>query len=495
MSPRGTYRRGALVTGAILTSLTLGVGSAMAAGTGSPGIGDPYYPTDGNGGYDVADYNVSIKYDPQSKHLDGTTVVTAKATDALDKFNLDLYKLKVQSVKVDGADAKFQQTGDHELEITPAKQLAKGADFKVEVVYGGTPEAIRDSVGKGGWQISQSGGAFAAGEPHSSTTWYPSNDHPSDKATFHLSATVPKGFSVISNGIEQGTSAATPNGDWVTSKWAEENPMTTYLTTVGIDKWQMDRSKLADGTPVVDTYAPGAENMRDKEKQLPKVLEFLSSKFGKYPQPAAGGIFLSDPINFSLELQSRPIYTVGVDMETIVHENAHEWWGDSVSVHRWKDICLNECFASYAQWMWREGTQNENLDNTYRQEVQAADDTYWSRPLVDMGPGNEFTAVYDKGQLALHALRRQIGEDAFNKVIKQWPAQHKDGNASWDEFEAFVKQVSGQKDLDGFFQQWFHGKQRPEDKYLWPGPLKPAQQGTVKPHHTPNPVAQQEHHS
>ncbi len=488
MSPRGAYRSGALVTGALLTSLALSIGPAIAAGVGSPGAGDPYYPNDGNSGYDVADYNVAITYEPATKHLDGTTTVSAKAGEELSQFTLDLRKLEVTSVKVDGAQAKFSRTDDHELVITPSKPVARGSDFTVEVAYRGVPEPIQDAVGKGGWQISQSGGAFAAGEPHSATSWYPANDHPSDKATFHLAASVPKGWQVISNGIDRGT---TDEGSWTTSRWSEDTPMTTYLSTVGIDKWQIDRSQLADGTPVVDTYAPGAEGMREQEKRLPEVLDFLSSKFGKYPHTAAGGIFLADPINFSLELQTRPIYTVGVDLETIVHENAHEWYGDSVSVHRWKDICLNECFASYAQWMWREAKEGEKLDDTYRQEVKAADQSYWARPLVDMGAGKEFTAVYDKGQLALHALRRKIGEDAFHKIIKEWPALHRDGNASWADFEGYVKQVSGQN-LDGFFQEWFHGTKVPEDQYLWPGDLKPGTIQSLPTHHRPNQV--QHHH-
>lgn len=469
MTRRNGYRRAAVVAGSLLSSITLAAGTALAAGAGSPGAGDPYYPTDGNGGYDVADYDVNITYDPASRHLDGTTKITATTTKDLSRFNLDLHELHVDSVAVNGKKAEFDRARKHELVISPANPLPQGEKFTVTVKYAGTPEPIVDPVGKGGWQITQSGGAFAAGEPHSATTWFPANDHPSDKATFHLTARVPQGWKVVSNGVRRDVAA---RDGWTTARWAAEKPMATYLTTIGIDKWTIERSKLADGTPVVNAYAPGAEGAREKEQRLPEILNFLGSKFGEYPFDAAGGIFLAKPISFSLETQTRPIYTKGVPLSTIVHEQAHQWYGDSVSVDNWRDICLNECFASYSTWLWSEAKEGQDLDQRYREAVRSADQQFWSRKLVDMGAGNEFTAVYDKGPLALHALRRQIGDQAFDKILKAWPAQHRGGNATWEEFEALTERVSGQQ-LDGFFRAWFHGDTKPAEEYLWPGPLNP----------------------
>lgn len=469
MTRRATARRAGLTTGCVVASLALATGTALAAEAGSPGIGDPYYPTDGNGGYDVADYDVNVSYDPPSQHLDGTTKIAARATQDLDRFNLDLHKLNVRSVTVDGEPAQFSRAGDHELVVNPKDQLSQDESFDVEVVYDGKPEPIEDSVGTGGWQTSQSGGAFAAGQPHSASAWYPVNDHPRDKAKFHLAARVPEGWKVVSNGTERSTGTA---DGWTTSEWASENPMASYLTTIGVDKWDVRRSQLSDGTPVVDAYAPGAEAAERNERRLPEILDFLSSKFGEYPHASAGGIFLADPIGFSLETQTRPVYTVKADLDTIVHEQAHQWYGDSVSIDKWRDICQNECFASYAQWMWQEEKEGQNLDQKYRDAVRTESPEFWSGKLVDMGQGEEFTSVYDKGQLAVHALRRQIGEPAFDRVLKEWPQLHRGGNAHWEQFEQLTERISGQ-DLDGFFQEWFHGDRIPSEQYLWPGPLHP----------------------
>ncbi|TDV40727.1 M1 family metallopeptidase [Actinophytocola oryzae] len=436
----------------------------------SDSAGDPYYPKDGNGGYDVTAYHVQISYDPASHELTGDTLVTSKAAEDLSTFNLDLQGLDVQSVTVGSADAKFTRSGDHELVITPPTPVASGATFETRVKYSGVPEAAEEgTLGENGWQLSSSGGAFAAGEPHSATSWYPANDTPKDKATFKLDARVPDGWSVISNGVD---SAPTEGGDgWTTYHWNEPSRIATYLTTVGIDKWTFDRSTLSDGTPVVSAYAPGTEDKQSIEARLPEILDFLASKFGPYPQSAAGGIYVNENIGFSLETQTRPIYASWAEESVVVHENAHQWYGDSVSVDGWKDICLNECFASYASWLWDEAKNGANLDDEYRKEVARGTDRLWSGKLYDMGPGNEFTAVYEKGPLALHALRRLIGDEAFDRVLKEWPAKHKDSNASWPEFEQFTQQIAG-KDLSGFFKAWFHDDTQPADEYLYPGPLR-----------------------
>lgn len=434
------------------------------------GAGDAYYPEDGNPGYDVTAYHVSISYDPAKQALTGDTLVTAKATGELTEFNLDLQGLEVSAVTVGDKEAKFTREGEHELVITPAAPVASGDTFETRVKYSGTPESAEaGSLGENGWQRSSSGGAFAAGEPHSATSWYPANDTPKDKATFKLDARVPNGWSVISNGVE---SPATPGGDgWTTYHWNEPNRVATYLTTVGIDKWTFERSTLPSGTPVVSAYAPGAEDKKTVESRLPEIIAFLESKFGPYPQSAAGGIYINENIGFSLEIQGRPIYAAWAEEPVVVHENAHQWYGNSVTVDQWKDICLNECFASYAQWLWDEAKNGVNLDEQYRTEVARSTDQFWSGKLYDMGAGNEFTSVYDKGPLALHALRREIGDEAFDKVLKDWPAKHRDGNASWPEFEKMVSETAG-KDLTAFFEAWFRSDKQPADEFLYPGPLR-----------------------
>ncbi|GLZ32899.1 peptidase [Lentzea sp. NBRC 105346] len=440
---------------------------AVEAGAGA---GDPYYPADGNSGYDVTNYDLSISYDPSKKHLDGTARITATAAQDLSRFNLDLLGLKVTSVQVGDQPARFAQEGDHELVITPATALASGKPFTTTVVYNGNPQLVSDdSLGRSGWQVSTTGGAFAAGEPHSATTWFPANDTPRDKATLKLTARVPDGWSVIANGVEGPVSRA---DGWTTFTWTEDTPLATYVSTVAIDKWTVVRSTLPDGKPVVDAYAPGTEDKKSLEQRLPEVISVLTPYFGPYPQRAAGGIFVADRIGFSLETQTRPVYAAWADLETIVHENAHQWFGDSVSITTWADICLNECLASYSQWLWAEH-EGQNLDDRYRTRIQElkGETSFWAAKLYDMGKGNEFKGVYTKGLLAMHALRKQVGDQVFKQALQSWVSTHRDGNATWPEFESHFKKASGQQ-LDAFFQAWFRDTKLPADEHLYPGNLR-----------------------
>lgn len=480
MTSPNRWRRRTTVFAAVLACVSLGTGVANAGwGGGKPGsdgAGDSYYPKDGNGGYGVADYDLDVDYVPAAKQLTGTAKISARATESLSSFNLDLHGLTVDSVKVNGLTAKFTRVGD-ELTITPRLTLWRGLPFFTEVKYHGVPEAINDPLlGLNGWQFAKNGGAFAAGEPKSASTWYPVNDTPRDKATFHLAMTVPSEWEVISVGKERGKRTS-PKGT-TTTYWAEDTQTVPYMTTVAIDKWEFERGQLPDGTPILNSYAPGTPaTTKAAEARLPEIIEFLSSKFGKYPIDAAGGIFLAEPIGFSLETMSRPIYSGRAgNVSTIVHENAHQWYGDSVAVDLWKDVCLNECFASYATWLWSEAKDSVDLDARYLTNVKNASDAFWNSPgnkLYDMGPGREFTAVYIKGPLALHALRRTIGEEAFGKVLKTWPSLHSDGNASFLEFQKYVEKVA-RKNLKGFFDAWFYTPAKPAAEYLYPGPLKPT---------------------
>ncbi|WP_028476161.1 M1 family metallopeptidase [Nocardia sp. CNY236] len=434
---------------------------------GAPGLGDPYYPLDGNGGYDVQHYDVDIDYDPPSRLLTATTTINATATQVLHMFNLDFAGPPVQGVSVNGLPAGFVRNGDHELTVSPSLPLLPGLPFTVVVDYAGP---MRDTEGKG-WTFAPSGGAFAAGEPHSATSWYPLNDTPLDKATFELHATVPAEWEVVSNGVR---TEDTVHGDQRTVSWVAAQPIAGYLTTVAIDRFDYLVQRRADGTALVSAFAPNAGHQRELEQRLPEILDFAENLYGPYPFETAGGIYLDADIGFALETQTRPIYGLWSDLQTVVHEVAHQWWGNSVSVRRWSDICLNECFASYtADYLWPERTAGADVDQHYLQTIREYRDDaeFWRIPLENPGAGYEFTSVYYRGPLFLHALRRQIGDEAFFAVVRDFPAAHAYGNASISEFRMFV-QSRVATDLTGFFDAWLNRTTPPAPEYLFPGLLR-----------------------
>ncbi|MGS0684350.1 M1 family aminopeptidase [Nakamurella sp. GG22] len=227
---------GALASALVITSLTPATAAGPVAATpsstapspGSDGIGDPYYPLDGNGGYDVSHYDLNVDYRKDSGVLTGTTRIQAKATQSLSSFNLDLEQLTVQSVKVNGRPAQYTHTG-HELVVTPRKALSNGRTFTVEIKYSGVPHSENFIV--------KDDGAVTIGIPHVAASWFPSNDHPSDKASYKIAITTDKGLEAISNGnlISQRRS-----GQSVTSTWVTKEPMASYLATMEIGNFKVN---------------------------------------------------------------------------------------------------------------------------------------------------------------------------------------------------------------------------------------------------------------
>jgi len=208
-----------IVPGALAATLLLAIPAAASSGTvGAPGIGDPYYPASGNGGYDVSHYGLRLKYQPTTDLLEGTATILATTTQDLTRFNLD-FGLAVSEVRVNGKKASYARTGAQELEITPVAPLAKGKDVSVVVRYAGKPSELKIN-GWTAWARTPDGGV-AAQEPESAVWWYPSNDHPLDKATYDISVSVPDGTQAISNGVLQSQSSKL---GWTRFNWRSDKP-------------------------------------------------------------------------------------------------------------------------------------------------------------------------------------------------------------------------------------------------------------------------------
>jgi aminopeptidase N len=429
---------------------------------GADGIGDPYFPKSGNGGYDVGGYDLNLTYEPSAGRLRGTATITATATQDLSRFNLDLSGLTAGAVTVDGAAARHRADGA-ELVVTPARGVPRGTAFTVVVNYAGNPAPVGSEVlGKGGWLRTQDG-AFALGQPESASSWYPVNDHPSDKATFRLAMTVPDGLSVLSNGVPGRNSTASGRTTWT---WAEDAPMASYLSFVVIGKYRVE-STTHQGKPMITAIPESLPEDGVADRSIAataEVADYLASVFGPYPFGSYGGIVLDDErISFALENQTRPVYgvaffTADTNTGVVAHEIAHQWFGDSVALERWQDIWLNEGFATYAEWLWAEHKGRSTVQAQFDRRYGSFD---WSEPPGSPGPDGIFgPAVYQRGAMTVHALRKQIGDDAFFTLLKSWTAEHRNGTATTEDFIAAAERVSG-KQLDAFFQDWLFGKKRP----------------------------------
>ncbi|MFD3588795.1 M1 family metallopeptidase [Streptomyces sp. NPDC058683] len=440
------------------------IAAAPAPTPGADGIGDPYFPQLGNGGFDARHYDLDVAYAPDTGRLDGRTTLTARATQNLSSFDLDLQKLEVTRVEVNGRRAEFTRTGD-EITVTPRNRLSKGHEFTVSVTYGGIPVALNGPIVFGsdyGW-MRTADGVFVACEPNAASTWFPSSDHPSDKATYDIRIKAPKGLTGVSNGrlvstYDKGASSY--------SHWRENRPMATYLATATIGKFDVRTGKTPSGIPVYVAIDPVLANSNsvDVYAVTAAATDYWSQVFGPYPFEETGAIVDDMPeAGFSLEVQSKPAYSAVRSETTIVHELAHQWFGDSVSVAQWKDIWLNEGFATYAQWLWAEhqGTRSAHDSFLAGYNSRAADNPFWQITVADPQRDTMFaSAVYQRGAMTLQMLRERIGDTAFFKLLPAWTKLHRYGNANTADFIELAEKVSGQQ-LDDLFQTWLFTPGKP----------------------------------
>ncbi|WP_291051073.1 M1 family metallopeptidase [Herbiconiux sp.] len=492
---------------------------------GAAGIGDAYYPLDGNGGYEVDDYFIDVSYDPATHVIAGGTIVTATASQNLSSFNLDFDtrgvdgtdSIVIDRVSIDGADATWSLAstpisivtgqpqapgstdGDAtpprtELTVVPAAGIPAGTTFGVRVDYAGVPITIDDAFGPAG--VFQSpDGAVIVGQPRVAATWFPANDHPSDKATFRTRVEVPTGLQVVGNGRLNDEE---DNGDGTTTwDWVMDEPMATYLATATIGDYRIDTdTDPATGITYYDAIDPelfereadgGGTTVGDVASAIfgaePEVIRFLSGSFGDYPFREAGGIAIGEiapgeDLPYALENQTRPIYPAwafpaDADASVVVHELAHQWYGDSLSMSRWSDIWLNEGFATYAEWLWAEHTggptPQQQFDSYYANTDWDGDGepdadggaSFWSTEAADPGSAGIFDSpVYTRGAMTLQALRTAVGDDTFFAIIKGWAQDHAGTAVSTEQFIAYAEQLSGE-DLDALFTSWLYTPTKP----------------------------------
>jgi aminopeptidase N len=434
---------------------------------GAPGLGDSLYPNFGNGGYDVRHYtlDLSIKHFSTSD-LHGVVTIEAGALQNLNTFNLDFVGFDIAGIRVNGKPAEFSRDGQ-ELTITPADPLPQGDGFNVEVTYDGRPQAMR-SVAlpvETGWVISE-GESFVISEPDGAVTFFPANDHPLDKATYTLRVTVPNPFEVAANGVLTETSN---NGTNTLYVFEVNQPMASYLVTINIADFDLETMDGPNGIEIRNYYAVGLpDGMSGAFADQAEMITFFSDTFGPYPFDVYGAVVMNTRIGTALEAQTLSIF--GSDMiflddrtytnAVIAHELSHQWFGDSVSVADWRDIWLNEGFATYAEGLWLEHEEgrsalDEWVKDLYGYVVDAR--SYISPPGEPPSDDLFNGGVYDWGALTLHALRLEVGDEAFFKILKTYFGRYENVNASTDDFIAVAEEVSG-KDLGAFFEGWLYSK-------------------------------------
>jgi hypothetical protein len=309
---------------------------------GAAGVGDPYYPSDGNGGYDAKHYTLDLAYDPDSDRISGSMTMEAIATQGLSRFNLDLSGLSVRSVMVNEHTAAWSRDGD-ELVITPPHGLEDGDDFTATVQYAGVPQTLSDLFGLSGF-IHTDDGALVMGQPHGAATWYPVSDHPSDRASYSFHIRVPKGLTAVANGVLLGKNTSNGHTTW---DWEAKEPMASYLTTATIGEFDL-HSYQADGVRFWDAvdpdlYAPVAQPTTGSQFAQSQVGSYGYKRLSRVIDVPAGGGSLSFTVTRDTEQPWDFFFVEAVrpgsgDWTTLPDENAHTSRSTGWSCPWWLDI-------------------------------------------------------------------------------------------------------------------------------------------------------------
>ena len=468
----------ALVASLVVLLAVPAVASAERYVAGAPGTGDPFFPQAGNGGYDVRHYSLDLSYSPSENRLTGRVAIFARATQNLSRFNLDFRDFyAISRLTVNLKRASFSQSGQ-ELTITPRSKLRRGSGFVVIVEYAGQPQEVVDPDGSSEGWIPTDDGAFVVNEPQGAPGWFPVNDTPRDKASFDFAVTVPAGSTAMANGV---LVSRRTRGDTTTWRWLATTPMASYLTTATNGPFETRFGRLPNGLPEYNAVDPDTRVLRtdppnpalawDRLKPQPEIVDFFSGLYGRYPFESVGAIIDWAPdVGYALESQTRPNYHRIPGASTVVHEIAHQWFGNAVTLAVWPDIWLNEGFATWSEWIYDErhggATAQETFDELYaieeEEDPEDFQDLWFPAPAALPGPEAMFhTPVYDRGAMTLQALRAKVGDGTFFDILRTWYRENRNGNVTTADFVALAERKS-RLDLDAFFDVWLYKEGRPQ---------------------------------
>jgi len=316
--------------------------------------------------------------------------------------------------------------------------LPAGAAFTVTVRYSGSPRPLQTPWGEVGFEELEEG-ALVAGQPNGASSWFPCDDHPSAKASYHIQISAESPYRVVSNGELVSRKARAGRTTWV---YELPEPTSAYLVTLQIGMYESVRIPKS---PVPMQAVLPARLKRsfavDFDKQ-PQMMQLFTTLFGPYPLSSGYTVVITDDsLEIPLEAQGVSIFGANHcdgsrDSERLIaHEMAHQWFGNSVTVRHWRDIWLHEGFACYAEWLWSEHAGGLSAGDLARRYHRKLTDAPADLLLADPGPADMFDdRVYKRGALTLHVLRCEIGDENFFALLQDWTTRYRHSSVVTDDF-------------------------------------------------------------
>lgn len=464
----------------IALSVAAGLGAASLIGPagaqagssrpspGAPGVGDRIFPLLGNGGYDVGHYSLNLRYDASLRHVLARVTLQARASAALSRFNLDYGAEPLTSLRVDGLPASWDRVGD-ELTVVPRRPIAAATRFTVSATYrtGPRPYRVGALLPSWPWFLTRSGGSVVAAQPNQAHRVFPSNDHPSDKATFDFTITAPAGALVVANGA---LTQRRRQGQSVIWRYHMAQPMATELVQIAVGReFVAERSPSVAGVVIRSVYPRAqAAELRPLFGPTGSHLRWMQRRVGQYPFGQYGILEADQDFGFALETQGLSLFSSGfvpenpADFQPIaIHELSHQWFGNSVAPVTWSDVWQSEGHATWYQIEYVAQQQSLPLAAIYRDIYQRAATELRRRwgpvalPRVHSGHDLFNDNVYIGGALVLFALRQRVGDATFRRIERAWVQRYRGRSVGTLDFIRLASQVSG-RDLHPFLRSWLY---------------------------------------
>jgi len=425
---------------------------------------DSLYPDVGDPGVDALHYLLDLTWAPKVERLTATETLLLRATSTSDQLRLDLARqLVVGHVWLDGKAVSFQHTGKDLIVSTPVEADSRHV---LQLTYSGTPEPVtaptdRADFSTTGWTIAPDGTVWTMQEPYGAYSWYAVNDHPSDKAFYDITIHAPKDQVGVANG--ELRSRTTAGGRTVT-RWHLPEPAASYLITVAIGRLTETRDSGPHGLPISYWTPTDRPAILRQVRYAPRAVAYLEHLVGRYPFPTLGVLVV--PSNSAMETQSMvtlgdKLYTLSRDV--VVHEIAHQWYGDTVTPDDWSDLWMNEGMATYlaeANWTGDHGPHSrEDILQSWSRFAPGLRLKYGApthyRPGT-FGEGN----VYYIPALMWDTIRQRLGDDEFWSLATRWLQTHRYTSQDRDTLVAWWSKESGQN-LSSLFDAWLEGTREP----------------------------------
>lgn len=415
---------------------------------------DPYLPGRPDGGLSVDRYELELDYRVATNRLDARAVVRARTTRAQDRVSLSLRGLRVTQVLVNGKRPERWTLRDGLLSLRLGTSVPEQTALVIEVRYGGQPGPARGPWGEVGWEELEDG-LIVAGQPDGAPTWFPCHDSPADKASFLVTVTAEAGYEVVTNGR---LVSRTPRAGRVRWVYDQPEPMAPYLATVQIGRYV--RVPTGGGMEALVPPRLATAALHDLGRQ-PEMMALFEERFGPYPFAAAYTVVVTDD-DLEIPLEAQGLSVFGANHldgrrgseRLVAHELAHQWFGNSLTVGRWRDIWLHEGFACYAEWLWSERSGGWTAHRLARSAHARLSLLAQDLLIGDPGAAAMFDdRLYKRGAVTLHALRLTVGDAVFFDILRTWTARYRHATVSTELFVGCASEVAGFP-VAGLVEEW-----------------------------------------